>query len=117
ARSLGGLTYYGWAFSAFLLTNLVGLTVAGDDADRHGPARPFAIGVALFTLGLVIAGTAPTMLVLVGGRAVQGFGAGVVSSVAYVAVARGYPEAARARMLAMLSTAWVVPGLVGPAAA
>lgn len=117
ARNLGGLMFYGWAFSAFLLTNLIGLTVAGDEADRHGPARPFAFGVVLFTIGLLIAGTAPAMLVLVAGRAVQGVGAGIISSVAYVAVGRGYPEAARARMLAVLSTAWVVPGLVGPAAA
>jgi len=31
---------------------------------------------------------------------VQGFGAGTLSSVAYVAVARGYPETLRPRLLA-----------------
>ncbi len=116
-RDLGGLALYGWAFSAFMLTNLVGITIAGAEADRHGPARPFAAGVGLFSLGLVIAGTAPTMLVVIVGRAVQGFGAGVIGAIAYVVIGRGYPEAARARMLAILSTAWVVPGLVGPALA
>ncbi len=54
------------------------------------------------------------MGVLVFGRAVQGLGAGAMASVAYVAVARGYAAAARPRMLALTSTAWVVPGLVGP---
>ncbi|HEV7213532.1 MAG TPA: MFS transporter [Chloroflexota bacterium] len=116
-RDLGGLSYYGWAFSAFMLTNLVGITLAGDEADRRGPALPFALGVALFTLGLLIAGLAPAMLLVVAGRAVQGLGAGFIGSVAYVAVGRGYPEASKPRMLAVLATAWVVPGLVGPALA
>ena len=57
------------------------------------------------------------MAVLVAGRAVQGLGAGVVPAVAYVAISRCYPDAVRPRMFAVLSTAWVVPGLVGPAIA
>src|SRR3954471_1859615 len=116
-KDLGGLALYGWAFSAFMLTNLVGITVAGSEADRQGPARPFVVGVGLFVLGLTIAGLAPSMALVILGRAVQGFGAGVISSVAYVAIGRGYAESARPRMLAMLSSAWVVPGLVGPALA
>jgi MFS family permease len=74
-------------------------------------------GLALFALGLVIGGTAPDMPVLVAGRAVQGLGAGVVPAVAYVAISRCYPEECRPRMFAVLSTAWVVPGLIGPAVA
>jgi MFS family permease len=116
-RDLGGLSLYGWAFSAFMLTNLVGVTVAGGEADRSGPARPFIAGVALFALGLLVAGLAPSMVLVIAGRAIQGFGAGAIGSVAYVAIGRGFPEAAKPRMLALLSTAWVVPGLIGPALA
>jgi MFS family permease len=116
-RDLGGLELYGWAFSAFMLTNLVGITVAGAEADRRGPARPYTIGIGLFALGLLIAGLAPSMMVLIGGRVIQGLGAGFISSIAYVAIGRGYPEAVRPRMLAITSSAWVVPGLIGPALA
>jgi MFS family permease len=117
ARDLGGLALYGWAFSAFMLTNLIGITIAGAEADRHGPARPYLIGVSLFAIGLAIAGTAASMPIVILGRAVQGFGAGFISSIAYVVIGRGYSETARPRMLAVTSTAWVVPGLVGPALA
>lgn len=116
-RDLGGLSLYGWVFSVFMLTNLIGITLAGAEADRRGPARPFVVAIALFTIGLALAGTAPSMAVLIFGRAVQGFGAGGISSVAYVAIARGYPESTRPRMLAIMASAWVVPGLVGPAVA
>ncbi|MBO0831070.1 MAG: MFS transporter [Actinobacteria bacterium] len=117
ARDLGGLSLYGWVFSAFMLGSVIGIVTAGRQADRYGPARPFLGGVALFCAGLAIAGSAPTMLVLVGGRALQGIGAGAVPAVAYVAIGRSLPENLRARMMAVLSTAWVVPGMVGPAIA
>lgn len=116
-RELGGLNLYGWAFSAFMLANLLGITLAGAEADRDGPARPLALGGSIFILGLLIVGLAPAILVVIAGRAVQGFGAGMLSSVVYVSIGRGYPEALKPRMLAMTSTAWVVPGLVGPALA
>jgi MFS family permease len=116
-RHLGDLRLYGWVFSAFLLASLIGIVLAGTLADRVSLARPMLGGLALFALGLVVGGTAPDMAVLVVGRAVQGLGAGVVPAVAYVAISRCYPEESRPRMFAVLSTAWVVPGLMGPAIA
>ena len=113
-RELGDLRLYGWVFSAFLLASLIGIVLAGTLADRMPLGRPMLAGLALFALGLVIGGTAPDMLVLVAGRAVQGLGAGVVPAVAYVAISRCYAEQSRPRMFAVLSTAWVVPGLIGP---
>ena len=113
-RQLGGLRLYGWVFSAFLLASLIGIVLAGTLADRVPLGRPMLAGLALFALGLIIGGTAPDMVVLVAGRAVQGLGAGVVPAVAYVAISRCYAEESRPRMFAVLSTAWVVPGLIGP---
>jgi len=57
------------------------------------------------------------MPVLVAARAIQGFGAGAIPAVAYVVIGRTYPDALRPRMFAILSTAWVVPGIAGPALA
>jgi MFS family permease len=113
-RHLGDLRLYGWVFSAFLLASLIGIVLAGTLADRVPLGRPMLAGLALFAIGLVVGGTAPDMPVLVAGRAVQGLGAGVVPAVAYVAISRCYPKECRPRMFAVLSTAWVVPGLIGP---
>jgi MFS family permease len=117
ARDLHGLRVYGFAFSAFLLGTMVGIVAAGRAADRRGPAVPYVAGILTFSAGLTVAGLAPSMPVLIAGRALQGLGAGAVPSVAYVAIGRSLPEHLRARMMAMLSTAWVVPGLAGPALA
>ena len=113
---LGGLGLYGWVFSAFFLGNLLGIVTAGHLADRLGTARPFSLGLLLFAGGLIVGGLAPSMGVLVAARAVQGIGAGAIPAVAYVSVGRAYPAALRPRIFAVFSTAWVVPGLLGPAA-
>ena len=89
----------------------------GREADRRGPGGPYVAGLALFAAGLLAAGLAPAMPVLVAGRALQGLGAGAVPAVAYVSIGRSLPERLRPRMMAVLSTAWVAPGVAGPAAA
>ncbi len=115
SKDLGGIGLYGWVFSAFFLGSLVGIVAAGRAADRTGPARPFAIALVLFAIGLLGAGCAPTMAWLVAARGVQGLGAGAIPAVAYVAIGRAYPIQLQPRMFAVISSAWVLPGLIGPA--
>ena len=117
ARELRNLQLYGWVFTAFMLGSLVGIVVVGGIIDRRGLGMPFAVGIALFAAGLVVGGLAPSMEVLVGGRFLQGLGAGTVPPIAYVAIGRSLPERLRPQMFATLSTAWVLPGLLGPAIA
>ena len=117
AGELGGISLYGWAFSGFFLGNLVGIVAAGSAIDRSGVRGPLLAGLGLFAIGLVIGGLAPSMPILVLGRIVQGAGAGAIPGVAYVTIANSYDESVRPRMFAILSSAWVVPGLVGPAIA
>jgi MFS family permease len=117
AGDLGGLDLYGWVFSGFFLGNLLGIVVAGMLIDRGGLARPFLAGIGLFSIGLLVGGLAPTMAILVAGRVIQGFGAGAIPAVAYVSIGRAMPEHLRPRMFATLSTAWILPGVIGPVAA
>lgn len=114
---LGGLHYYGWILSAFMLSNLIGIVVAGTEIDLQGMVRPFVIGIVCFVGGLIIGGLAPAMPVLIVGRVLQGFSSGMLISVAYAAVRAAYHPDVRPRMMALWSSGWVIPGLVGPAVA
>lgn len=114
---LGGIERYGWIFSANLLATLVGTVWGGAHADRHGPGRAFAAGLAAFVGGSTLAALAPSIELLIAGRALQGLGGGAVVTAIYVTVSIAFPDRARARVLALLSSAWVVPALVGPAGA
>ena len=117
SHDLGGISLYGWVISAFFMGMLFGIVVGGAEADRRGPALPFVAGLVLFAAGLAIGGLSPTMLMLVLARGLQGVGAGIIDSVAFVSIGRSYDDSVRARLLAILSTAWFVPGLVGPSLA
>lgn len=115
AHDLGGDDLYGWLFAAFMLANLVGIVLSGHASDRRGPAPVYTIGLVCFGGGLVLAGLAPSMLVLVAARAVQGLGGGALYNAAYVSIGRAFTETERPKQFAMLSSAWVVPALVAPA--
>lgn len=114
-EDLGGLRLYGLVFSGFMLANLVGITFAGEQTDRRGPFGSYAVGSLFFLGGLAVAGVAPSMWIIVGGRVIQGFGGGVIATVAYYSIGRGYDEGERPLMFALLTTTWAVAGVLGPA--
>jgi MFS family permease len=117
ARELGGLELYGLVFSAFLIGSLIGIVVAGSLIDRRGVVMPFLLGLTLFAIGLALGGAAVSMPMLIGARLIQGIGGGAIPPIAYVAIGRSLPEHLRPRMFATMSTAWILPGIFGPAVA
>jgi MFS family permease len=117
SRELDGAGLYALAFAGPLATGVIGMVAAGNWSDRRGPVGPLYASVAMFGLGLLIAGTAGTMPALVAGRLVQGLGGGAMTVALYVVVARVYPPVLHAKIFAAFSAAWVIPSLVGPFAA
>lgn len=117
SRELGGAGLYALAFAGPLATGVIGMVATGSWSDRRGPVAPLYGSVAMFALGLLIAGTAVDMPVLVSGRLVQGLGGGGMTVALYVVIARVYPPVLHAKIFAAFSAAWVVPSLVGPFAA
>ncbi|GIG66317.1 MFS transporter [Phytomonospora endophytica] len=115
AKALDGLSLYAVAFGGTLAAGVVSMVVSGLWNDRVGPVRPLWTGVALFVAGLVLAGTATSMWTLIGGRVVQGLGAGLLSVSLYVVVGKAYPKDLQPRIFAAFAAAWVVPSIVGPA--
>ncbi|GAA5209106.1 MFS transporter [Microbacterium kyungheense] len=114
SADLNGDRLYAVAFAGTLATSVIGMVVVGAWCDRGGVLAPLTTAVALFVVGLVIAGVALTMPVLVAGRLVQGLGTGGQTVALYVVVARVYPGMLHGRVFAAFSAAWVVPSLIGP---
>ncbi|MET9501022.1 MFS transporter [Streptomyces sp. NPDC006622] len=117
ARELDGLSLYAFAFSGYFTTSLFGMVLAGQWSDRRGPLASLTCGIAAFAAGLVLSGTAGVMWLFILGRAVQGFGGGLVIVALYVVVGRAYPERLRPAIMAAFAASWVVPSVVGPLAA
>ena len=117
AEALNGITLYGWIFTGFLLASLFSTVLGGEWADKYGASRPLLVGLILFGIGLLLSGFAPTMFLLILGRVVQGLGGGAIITALYAALNLAYSDALRPRMIALMSSAWVVPALLGPALA
>jgi len=117
ADDLDGKSLYALAFAAPLASGVLGMVVTGAWSDRRGPTAPLKSSLALFSLGLVVCGTAPTMDVLVVGRVLQGLGGGALTVGLYVLVGVMYPSALQPRVFASFAAAWVLPSLFGPSIA
>ena len=97
--TLSGLQWvvdgYGLTFAAFLLS-------AGALADRLGPRRAFAGGLALFSLASLACGLAPNLNLLVVARAVQGIGAALLIPTSLALISHTFTERSeRAQALAI----------------
>src|SRR4051794_40708114 len=113
----GGLAGQQWVSNAYLLTLGSLILVAGSLADIYGERRVFSIGVGGFGAVSVICAVAPTIEVLVLGRALQGvFGALLTPSALAVIVATFAPDergAAIGSWTAWSGISFVIGPLVG----
>src|SRR5690606_29468457 len=73
--SLGGMDWYSWVFSAYMLSATVFVPVFGKLSDQFGRRPLILMGISLFTLGALLSGLAQDMTQLILFRAVQGLGA------------------------------------------
>ena len=117
AADLDGVALYALAFAAPLAGGVVGMVAAGMWSDRRGPVTPLVASLVLFSLGLLVCGTAGSMEVLVAGRVVQGLGGGALTVGLYVVVGLVFPAALQPAVFASFAAAWVLPSLFGPAVA
>jgi MFS family permease len=114
ARALHGLPLYALAFGGAFAAGVVAMVISGGWSDAKGPAAPIWMGVAAFCGGLLIAGSAQNMWMLVVGRVTQGFGGGLITVALYVVVGRAYPSHLHPRVFSAFAGAWVVPSIAGP---
>ena len=114
ADDLGGLGLYAISFAAPIAVGIVSMALAGPSIDRRGPGPAMRGGVGLFAVGVVIAGVATSMPVFLVGRSIQGLGSGFVTVGLYVVIGRTFADDLRARVFTVMTSAWVLPALVGP---
>jgi MFS family permease len=84
-----------WILSSMSLGLAAALLVTGAIADDHGRRRVFVAGAALLAASSVLAAVAPTTLVLVIARLLQGVGGAALTACSLGLLAHAYPEPAQ----------------------
>ncbi len=117
AADLGSVALLPWVITSFLLTSGVATIVSGRLIDTIGVKTMFRVAVIVFAGAGVLAAFAPSMRVMIGLRAIQGAGSGMVIAVGLAAVSLIYPPHLTGRAFAANSTVWGVMGVGSPAIA
>ena len=89
-----------WVVDAYVLTLAAVVLTAGSLADRLGRKPMFIVGLAIFSVSSLLIALAPTIELLIAGRALQGVGGAIMFALSLALVAQEFP-AGRARATAM----------------
>ena len=88
-----------WVQAAYLLTTAVLLIPVGRLADEYGRVRFYLLGIAVFTLGSLLAALSMNGAWLIGSRIVQGAGSALMFATAAAIVTAVFPPKERGRAL------------------
>ncbi|MCY4615881.1 MAG: DHA2 family efflux MFS transporter permease subunit, partial [Chloroflexi bacterium] len=111
---LGGIDLLAWVFTSYLLTSTVTLPLAGKFGDLFGRKPLFLIAVVIFVIASVAAGLAPSMEALIGGRALQGVGAGLIFATTMAVIADLYSPLERGRVQGAVAGVFGIASVIGP---
>lgn len=112
---LGGLTYYSWVFSAYMLTSTIFVPLFGKLSDLFGRRMIYQIGLGLFMLGSALCGFADNIIELIIYRAVQGIGGAALMPIAIVIIGDLYPPEQRGKIQGLFGAVFGLASVAGPA--
>ncbi|MFC7376146.1 MFS transporter [Brachybacterium sp. GCM10030267] len=107
----GGLQ---WVISGYALAFGMLLVPAGRAGDATGRRRMLIVGIAVFTIGSLLSGFAPSVEVLNAARILQGVGSGLLNPQTVALIQQHFRGQDRARAFALLATTVAVATAVGP---
>ena len=113
-EELGGFELFSWMFTAYLLTQAIGIPMAGKLSDIYGRRIIYVSGLAIFTLSLILCGMISSLMLVIVFRALQGLGGGMMIPVINATVADVYPPGERARIQGIYGSLFGIGLALGP---
>ncbi len=123
-KELAGLDRIAWVGTAYLLTSTVTVPIYGKLGDFYGRRPVLVFGVIMFLIGSMLCGLAGEfggvpllgdgMNQLIAFRALQGLGAGALTTGAFATVADIAPPAERGKYTGLFGAMFGLAGLAGP---
>ncbi len=114
AADLGRIDLIAFMESAFMATSVPAVAIAGRLSDVYG-RKPFLLaGLVIFAGATALAGFATSMEMLIGFRALQGIGGGILMGNTFSISGDLFPPSERAKYMGIFAAVFGVGGLVGP---
>ncbi|UXN74746.1 MFS transporter [Devosia sp. A8/3-2] len=103
-----------WISNGYLLFLSALILLGGAAGDRFGLRTTFGWGIVAFVLASMVCALAPTPLVLVVARAVQGAGAAFMVPGSLAIIAKAYPREERGKAIGIWAAASSLTSIAGP---
>jgi EmrB/QacA subfamily drug resistance transporter len=113
-RQFGDVSNLSWVITAYLLASTAVAPVFGTLSDIYGRRASIIGAMTLFMAGSVMCALAPSMLVLILGRALQGLGGGGILPIVQTVISDVVTPRERGQYQAYFSSVWVAAGIGGP---
>ena len=113
-EELGGLNYYAWVVTAYLLASVIGLPLFGRLVELFPAKWVLLAAVSVFLAGSALSGLAPGIEALIAFRALQGFGGGGIFALAFSLIGLLFSPRERGRMQGMLGGVFGISSVAGP---
>ena len=114
AADLGRIDLIAFMESAFMATSVPAVAIAGRMSDVFGRKPFLLIGLVIFAGATALAGFATSMEMLIGFRALQGIGGGILMGNTFAISGDLFPPSERAKYMGIFAAVFGVGGLVGP---
>lgn len=109
-----GQSELAWTVNAYVLPYAVSILAVGRLGDGFGHRRVLAAGGLLFAVGSLLAAAAPSYVVLLVARAVQGLGGSALLTIGLAIVSANFTGVERGRALGLYFAAGATAAVVGP---
>lgn len=111
---LGGMDYYSWVFTIYMLTSSIATILVGKLSDMYGRKPFILIGLGVFVVGAFLCGTSQSIFELISYRGIQGAGAGVIMSTAFTSIADLFAPRERGKWQGLMTSVFGLSSVFGP---
>ncbi|WP_053377108.1 MDR family MFS transporter [Paenibacillus sp. FJAT-27812] len=111
---LGGIEYYTWVITIYMLTSTIATVLVGKLSDIYGRKPFLLVGIVLFIIGAFLCGTSSSIFQLITYRGIQGLGGGILMSATVTAVGDLFAPRERAKWTGIMMAIFGFSSVLGP---
>lgn len=111
---LGGIEYYTWVITIYMLTSTIATVLVGKLSDIYGRKPFLLVGIVTFMAGAFLCGTSATIFQMITYRGIQGIGGGILMSATVTAVGDLFAPRERAKWTGVMMAIFGFSSVIGP---
>ena len=111
---LGGVEYFNWVYTIFMLASAISGILVGKLSDIYGRKVFLLTGISIFLVASFMCGLSESIIQLIVYRGIQGLGGGIILSTSHAAVGDLFTPRERGKWQGLLASGFGLASVSGP---